>query len=60
MGLINANWSFAVLDSAGHLAEETPKPERNVPKAVMLTVTIGFCTTFPLACVVLYDLTKYD
>ena len=59
-GLINTNFCFAVLDSAVHLAEETPSPERNVPKAIMFTIVIGLCTAFPLSCVILYGLTNYD
>ncbi|PGH15170.1 hypothetical protein AJ79_02535 [Helicocarpus griseus UAMH5409] len=59
VGLINANFSFAVLDSAAHLAEETPDPARNVPKAIMLTVIIGFLTSFPFACVLMYCLIDF-
>lgn len=60
VGLINANFSFAVLDSAAHLAEETPDPARNVPKAIMMTVFIGFVTAFPFACVLMYCLTDFE
>ncbi|KAK2796749.1 hypothetical protein FQN50_009430 [Emmonsiellopsis sp. PD_5] len=60
MGLINSNFCFAVLDSAAHLAEETPDPARNVPKAIMLTVLIGFVTAFPFACVLMYSLTDFE
>ncbi|KOS40471.1 hypothetical protein ACN38_g8651 [Penicillium nordicum] len=60
MGLINANFSFGVLDSAAHLAEETPNPARNVPKAIMMTVIIGFMTAFPFACVLMYCLTDFE
>ncbi|KAF9891327.1 hypothetical protein FE257_004182 [Aspergillus nanangensis] len=57
MGLINPNYAFAVLDSATHLAEETPDPARNVPKAIIFTVVIGFITAFPFACMLMYTLT---
>ncbi|PKY02464.1 amino acid transporter [Aspergillus campestris IBT 28561] len=57
VGLINANYAFAALDSATHLAEETPDPARNVPKAILFTVVIGFITGFPFACVLMYALT---
>ncbi|CAH0020079.1 unnamed protein product [Clonostachys rhizophaga] len=60
VGLINANFPFAFLDSAAHLAEETPNPARNVPRAIICTVCIGFCTAFPFACVILYSMTEYD
>jgi choline transport protein len=46
VGLINPNWIFACLDSATHLAEEVPRPERNVPIAIMATVAIGGVTSW--------------
>ena len=46
VGLINPNWIFACLDSATHLAEEVPRPERNVPIAIMATVAIGGSTAW--------------
>lgn len=60
VGLINSNWSFGALDSATHLAEETPDPSRSGPKAVMATVGIGFITAFTLACSLMYSLFDYD
>ncbi|KAJ5920157.1 Amino acid/polyamine transporter I [Penicillium verrucosum] len=57
VGLINPNFAFAALDSATHLAEETPDPARNVPKAILFTVVIGFITSFPFACMLMYTLT---
>ncbi|CCX06689.1 choline transport protein [Pyronema domesticum] len=46
VGLINPNWSFSCLDSATHLAEEVPSPERNIPFAIIGTIAIGFFTSF--------------
>ena len=46
VGLINPNWIFACLDSATHLAEEVPRPECNIPIAIMATVGIGFVTSW--------------
>lgn len=46
VGLINPNWIFACLDSATHLAEEVPAPEKNIPIAIMATVAIGFVTSW--------------
>ena len=53
VGLINPNWIFACLDSATHLAEEVPKPERNVPIAIMATVVIG-CVTAWFYCLSMF------
>lgn len=49
VGLINPNWSFSCLDAATHLAEETLKPEVDIPKAIIGTVIIGFVTSFTYA-----------
>jgi choline transport protein len=46
VGLVNANWAFACLDCATHLAEEVHKPERIIPIAIMGTVAIGFITSW--------------
>ncbi|PYH45763.1 putative choline transport protein Ctr [Aspergillus saccharolyticus JOP 1030-1] len=53
VGLINPNWIFACLDSATHLAEEVPQPERNIPIAIMATVGIGFVTAW-FYCVAMF------
>lgn len=46
VGLINPNWIFACLDSATHLAEEVPQPGRNIPIAIMATISIGIFTSW--------------
>jgi len=46
VGLINANWVFACLDSATHMAEEVGKPEKSIPIAILGTVAIGFTTVW--------------
>lgn len=60
VGLINPNWSFACLDSATHLAEEVPKPERNIPFAIMGTVAIGFGTAFIYSISMFFSMTDLD
>lgn len=49
VGLINPNWSFSCLDAATHMAEETLRPEVDIPKAIIGTVIIGFITSFTYA-----------
>jgi choline transport protein len=46
VGLVNTNWAFACLDCATHMAEEVPRPEKNIPIAIMGTVAIGFVTSW--------------
>ena len=43
------------LDATLHLAEECLEPERIVPKAVLVTVCVGFATAFPFAIGVIYS-----
>lgn len=54
IGLLNANWSFGLLDAVSHLAEEIPRPEINVPKALFASIAIGFVTAWSLAIVLVY------
>jgi len=56
VGLINTNWPFACLDSATHLAEEVPRPERNIPIAICGTVAIGFTTAWFFAVAMFFSL----
>lgn len=44
MGMNGANWSFSCLDVATHLAEEMPRPSRDIPKALIWTIVVGFST----------------
>lgn len=56
VGLINANWPFACLDCATHLAEEVPRPDRNIPIAILGTVAIGFTTAWAFAIAMFFSL----
>ncbi|KAI5795517.1 amino acid/polyamine transporter I [Geopyxis carbonaria] len=60
VGLINPNWSFSCLDSATHLAEEVPRPERNIPFAIMGTIAIGFFTSFIYSISMFFSMTDLD
>lgn len=60
VGLINANYSFGLIDTAVHMCEEITEPEKNVPKALYLTVGIGFITAWPLAVLLMYCMTDFD
>lgn len=60
VGLINPNWIFACLDSATHLAEEVPNPERNIPIAIMATVAIGFVTSWTYCIAMFFGIKDLD
>lgn len=44
MGMLNGAYSVGTPDCSTHLAEEIPKPSRNVPKAVLAQMGVGFIT----------------
>ena len=56
VGLINPNWLFVCLDCATHLAEEVPKPERNIPIAICSTVAMAFVTAWSFAVAMFFSL----
>jgi choline transport protein len=60
IGLLNANWSFGLLDAVSHLAEEIVRPEVNVPRALFASIAIGFATAWPLAIVLVYCMFDFD
>ncbi|CAK7910057.1 choline transport protein [[Candida] anglica] len=60
IGLINPNWSFSCLDSVTHMAEEIVSPETQIPKAIMLTVVLGFITAFSYAIAMFFCITDLD
>ncbi|KAJ5241482.1 uncharacterized protein N7469_003073 [Penicillium citrinum] len=44
MGMLNGAYSVGTPDCSTHLAEEIPKPSRNIPKAVLAQMAVGFVT----------------
>ncbi|CAG9952695.1 unnamed protein product [Clonostachys rosea f. rosea IK726] len=44
IGINAPSWGFSSLDAVVHLADEIPNPRRNIPKALLLTVTVGSFT----------------
>lgn len=60
VGLVNPNWSFSCLDSATHLAEEVFNPARDIPIAIMGTVTIGFVTSFCYCIAMFFSIHNLD
>lgn len=54
-GLSTPQFMLSGLDATLHLAEEALQPERIVPRAVMVTVLIGFLTAFPFSISAIYS-----
>ncbi|EED17152.1 choline transport protein, putative [Talaromyces stipitatus ATCC 10500] len=59
-GLITPCFMFGGLDATLHLAEEVEQPERNVPRALMSTVSIGFITGFCFSVGMSYTITDLE
>ncbi|KAL2833979.1 amino acid/polyamine transporter I [Aspergillus pseudoustus] len=54
-GLSTPQFMLSGLDATLHLAEECLNPERVVPKAVLVTVLVGFLTAFPFSIGIIYS-----
>lgn len=54
IGISGVNWGFSCLDAATHLAEEIPEPRKNIPKALLWTVFMGFVVAFPINVAMFY------
>lgn len=60
LGLINPTWAFNGMDGATHLAEESLRPEIDIPRAIMATVTIGLVTAFAFAVAMFFCIKNLD
>lgn len=59
-GLVTPCLMFAGIDATLHLSEEVTEPERTVPRALMVTVLIGFVTGFTFSVVMCYSIQDLD
>ncbi|KAJ3533078.1 hypothetical protein NM208_g8149 [Fusarium decemcellulare] len=60
IGLNGLNWGFSCLDAIVHISEEIPRPSTNVPKALMLTIAVGFVTGLPIALAFCFNMTNFE
>ena len=60
MMLIDAVFAFIGTDCAAHLAEEIPNPSRNVPRAIMWPILLGFCIAWPFAVACVASITDLE
>ncbi|KAH6867788.1 amino acid/polyamine transporter I [Thelonectria olida] len=58
--LLTSSFGFTGLDACIHLAEDVSSPKKVVPRAIVLTVAIGFVTTFPFIVVLLYGISDMN
>ncbi|OAX83895.1 hypothetical protein ACJ72_01741 [Emergomyces africanus] len=57
-GMLNGAYSVGNPDITSHVAEEIPKPSRNIPKAVLAQMGTGFVTAITYMIALLYSI--YD
>ncbi|THC89127.1 hypothetical protein EYZ11_011421 [Aspergillus tanneri] len=59
-GMLNGAYSVGTPDCSTHLAEEIPRPSRNIPKAVLAQMSIGFITGSLYMIAVFYAIIDLD
>ncbi|OKL64246.1 hypothetical protein UA08_00062 [Talaromyces atroroseus] len=60
MGMLNGAYAMGTPDCASHLAEEIPRPNVNVPKAIAAQIIIGFLSTFLYLLALLYAISDIN
>ncbi|KAI4235165.1 MAG: hypothetical protein LQ349_003345 [Xanthoria aureola] len=60
MGVGNALYAYGGTDGAIHIAEEIPRPSKNIPLAMNLTMAIGFVTAFPMILALMFGVRDID
>ena len=57
MGISNSMYAFTATDAVIHIAEEMNEPGKDIPRAMNMTIAIGFLTSFPLMLVMMLSMT---
>ncbi|KAJ5786769.1 uncharacterized protein N7503_011981 [Penicillium pulvis] len=60
MGMLNGAYSVGTPDCSSHLAEEIPHPSRNIPKAVLAQMGVGFITGLLYMIAIFYSIHDID
>lgn len=60
LGMLNGAFAVGTPDVCSHLAEELPRPRKNIPKAVFAQYVIGFLTTFTYLIALFYSISDFD
>ncbi|KAL8797911.1 MAG: hypothetical protein Q9182_007127 [Xanthomendoza sp. 2 TL-2023] len=59
-GMLNGAYAAGTPDVVTHIAEEVPRPGRNIPKAILFQNMIGFLTTFLYLIAAFYAVDDFD
>ncbi|KAJ2901663.1 putative amino acid transporter [Zalerion maritima] len=60
LGVLNGAFTIGTCDSVTHMSEELPHPRRDLPKAIMLQIGLGFVYAFSFAIALCYAITDMD
>lgn len=60
LGLLQATLGTTGYDAVAHMVEEIPNPGKNAPKAMILSIVIGFLTGFIFLIILLLSLTDVN
>ncbi|KAF2497393.1 amino acid transporter [Lophium mytilinum] len=60
LGMLNGSFAIGTPDCTTHMAEEIKKPERNIPKAMLIQMTSSFLTTLIYLIVLFYAISDFD
>ena len=60
LGLLQATLGTTGYDAVAHMVEELPNPARNAPRAMVLSIIIGFFTGFVFLAILLFSLTDVN
>ncbi|KAK2775257.1 hypothetical protein FQN52_004040 [Onygenales sp. PD_12] len=59
-GMLNGAYSVGTPDVTSHIAEELPKPSRNIPKAILAQMSMGFVTALTYMISLFYAINDLD
>ncbi|KAK7451574.1 choline transporter [Colletotrichum acutatum] len=57
LGVLNGAFTIGTPDSVTHMAEEMPHPKKDLPKAILLQISLGFVYAFCFAVALSYAIT---
>ena len=60
MGMLNGAYAIGTPDCVSHLAEEIPRPEINIPKAMVAQLVVGFVTTLCYMIAIFFGINDLD
>ncbi|KAI3571488.1 amino acid/polyamine transporter I [Fusarium oxysporum f. sp. albedinis] len=60
IGINSLNWCFSCLDAIVHLSDEIPRPQNNIPKALIWSIAVGFVTGLMIIFAFGFNATDYE